>query len=368
LRPAWAEIDLGAIRHNVRTIRARLAPECEYMAVVKANAYGHGDVEVARASVDAGASWLGVILVSEGRRLREAGIEAPILLLHEPGEHDLQEAVRLDLTPTIFTPGGARALEMAARLAGRVVDAHLKVDTGLNRLGATSEGLSELAATFAGSPDVRVTGVFSHFAIAEEPSNPETVRAVDRFARALERLSTLEIKPAVRHIGSSATALAHHAVHLDMVRVGIATYGIAPVPTLERVVDLRPAMALKARIAMVKRVGAGEGVSYGLRYRLKRESTIATIPLGYADGWPRHATGRTNVLIRGRPYPVVGTICMDSFMVDLGDDTCEIGDEAVLIGAQGGERITAWDVAEQLGTIPYEVVTAITSRIERVFV
>lgn len=369
MRPAWAEIDLGAIRHNVSTVRSRLAPGCAYMAVVKANAYGHGDVEAARAALEAGAEWLGVILVAEGRRLRGAGIDAPILLLHEVPEEDVEEALALGLTPTVFTLEGARALAKAASNIGNAAVVHLKVDTGLNRLGVPPAGLADVAAFISSNTQViGVQGVFSHFAIAEEPANEATVRAVQRFEAALEAFASNDIHPSIRHIGSSATALAHPAVHYDLVRVGISTYGIAPAPSLEGVADLRPALQLKARVAMAKRVPAGEGVSYGLRYRLNKESTIATIPLGYADGWPRHATGKTNVLIRGRRHPVVGTICMDSFMVDLGDDTCDLGDEVVLIGSQGGERITAAEVAAQLGTIPYEVVTQITRRIERVFV
>jgi alanine racemase len=364
LRPAWAEIDLGAIRHNVSTIHAGLAPGCEYMAVVKANAYGHGDIEVARAALEGGATWLGVILVEEGRRLREAGIDAPILLLHEVPAADISRAISLNLTMPVFTAG---TLEAIGEQAASPVSVHVKVDTGLNRLGVPASALEDFAALLAKQPRVEVEGVFSHFAIAEDPAHPDTVRAVERFNDAMDRLASYGITPAIRHIGSSATAIAHSEAQFDLVRVGISTYGIPPATALEGAVALRPAMSLKAQVAMAKRVGAGEGISYGLRYRLERESMIATIPLGYADGWPRHTTGRTNVLIRGRRYPVVGTICMDSFMADLGDDECEIGDEVVLIGSQGSQIITASEVASGLGTIAYEVVTAITTRIERVF-
>jgi alanine racemase len=367
LRPAWAEIDLGAIRHNVSTVRARLSPGCEYMAVVKANAYGHGDIDSAKAALEGGATWLGVILVAEARRLRDAGIEAPVLLLHEPAAGDVAEALALGLRMPVFTTETLEAIVAAAERASTTARVHVKVDTGLNRLGVQPASLEDFAALVAKQPRVEVEGVFSHFAIAEEPNHPDTVHAVERFGDALDRLESYGITPAIRHIGSSATALAHPTAHFDLVRVGISTYGIAPAAALEGAPELRPAMTLKARVAMAKRVPAGEGVSYGLRYRLERERTIATIPLGYADGWPRHTTGRTSLLIRGRRYPVVGTICMDSFMADLGDDHCEIGDEVVLIGSQGNERITATEVAEQLGTIAYEVVTGITSRIERVF-
>lgn len=367
-RPAWAEIDLAAIRHNVAAIRELLAPGCAYMAVVKANAYGHGDVPAARAALEGGASWLGVILVEEARRLRGAGIDAPILLLHEPPAADAPDVLALDLTPSVFTRAGLEALGAAAEAAGRTLRVHLKVDTGLNRLGVPPVLLDDLVTALEKEPRIEVEGVFSHFAIADPPDHPFIAEQMARFRGALDRLAARGLEPAIRHIGNSATALTQREAHLDMVRVGIATYGIPPAPTQVGIVSLTPALSLKATVAMVKRVPAGEGVSYGLTYRLRRASTIATIPLGYADGWPRHASGRTGVLIGGRRYPVVGTICMDSFMVDLGDEDCEIGDDAVLIGGQGGERITADEVAAALGTISYEVVTGITPRVERVAV
>lgn len=333
------------------------------MAVVKANAYGHGDVAVARAALDGGAEWLGVILVAEAGRLRAAGIEAPILLLHEPPAAQAGDVIALRVTPTVVTLAGAEALNAAADRAGITLPVHVKVETGLNRLGVPAAALDEFAAALSKHARLDPEGVFSHFAIAD-PADPSVAMQLERFAAARARLAGFGIEPRIAHIGNSATALSHPDAHMDMVRVGIATYGIAPDPGSGAA--LRPVMTLKARVAMAKRVDAGEGISYGLHYRLERPSTIATLPLGYADGWPRHATGRTFALIRGRRYPIVGTICMDALMVDLGDDDCEIGDEAVLIGAQGRERITADDVAAALGTISYEVVTAITGRVERV--
>lgn len=358
---------MGAVRDNVRAIRRRLRPGCRYMAVVKANAYGHGDVAVARAALDGGAEWLGVILVAEARRLRKAGIEAPILLLHEPPAASAADVVALRLTPTVFTVAGAEALSAAAERAGVTLPVHVKVETGLNRLGVPAAALDEFAAALTKHPRLDVEGVFSHFAIAD-PADPSVAMQIQRFAAARAALSAHGIEPRIAHIGNSATALSHPDAHLDMVRVGIATYGIAPIPGLPDGAVLRPAMTLKARVAMAKRVPAGEGVSYGLRYRLQRESTIATLPLGYADGWPRRSTGRTFALIRGRRYPIVGTICMDALMVDCGDDPCEIGDEAVLIGRQAGEHITADEVADAMDTISYEVVTAISGRVERIAV
>lgn len=358
---------MSAVRDNVRAIRRRLRSGCRYMAVVKANAYGHGDVAVARAALDGGAEWLGVILVAEARRLREAGIDAPILLLHEPPAVQAADVVALRVTPTVITLAGVEALSAAAERAGVTMPVHVKVETGLNRLGVPPAALDEFAAGLAKHARIDVEGVFSHFAVAD-PADTSVTMQIRRFAGARAVLAAHGIEPRIAHIGNSATALSHPDAHMDMVRVGIATYGIAPIPDSPDAAMLRPAMSLKARVAMAKRVPAGEGVSYGLHYRPDRESTIATVPLGYADGWPRHATGRTFVLIRGRRYPIVGTICMDAMMVDCGDDPCEIGDEAVLLGEQAGARITADEVAEALGTISYEVVTAVRTRVERVAV
>jgi len=367
VRPVWAEVDLAAVRSNVSGIRAGLGPGCRYMAVVKANAYGHGDVAVARAALEGGAEWLGVILVAEARRLRDAGIDAPILLLHEPPATQADDVVALGATPTVMTAAGAEALNSAAERAGRTLAVHVKVDTGLNRLGIPPRALDDVAATLSKQSRLDVEGVFSHFAIAD-PADPSVAVQLVRFDAARRRLASFGIEPRIAHIGNSATALAHPDAQFDMVRVGIATYGLPPDALIRHRVALTPAMTLKARVAMAKRVPAGEGISYGLHYRLARESTIATLPLGYADGWPRHATGRTFALIHGRRHPIVGTICMDAMMVDLGDDECEIGDEAVLIGGQGSARIDAVEIADALGTISYEVVTAISSRVDRVAV
>ncbi|HJR18841.1 MAG TPA: alanine racemase [Actinomycetota bacterium] len=367
-RPAWVEIDLKAIRANVRAIIEHLTPGTGYLAVVKANAYGHGDVGCAKAALQAGATWLGVILVDEAIRLRDAGIDAPILLLHEPPPDRAGDVVRHRLTPSVFTEPGIEALGAAAERAGAGLNVHLKIDTGLNRLGVPHERVEEFARALAKEPRLSIEGVFSHFAFADDPGNPFIDTQIQRYVGSLDRLAALGITPAIRHMGNSAAALTRPDAHFDLVRVGIATYGLTPAPALVGIVPLTPALSLRARVAMVKRVAAGEGVSYGLRYRLERPGTIVSLPLGYADGWVRALSGNAEVLIGGKRHPTVGTVCMDSFMADIGDEPCEIGDEAVLIGSQGSERITAGDVAGRIGTINYEVVTLLTQRLERVFV
>lgn len=366
-RPAWADIDLGAIRRNVSRISARLQGGARTMAVVKANAYGHGDVEVARAALQAGASWLGVILVDEGLRLRAAGIDAPILLLHEAPAERVDEALANDLTPCVFTEGGIAVVGEAADRARRPVRVHLKVDTGLNRLGVPLDRLEDIASALAKESRLEVEALFTHFAFADQPANPFIDEQLRRFADATERLRALGIEPAMRHVANSAAAITRPDAHFDMIRLGIAMYGLSPGPACDRIVELEPAMALRARVARVARVRAGEAISYGHRYRLERDSTIASIPVGYADGWPRACSNNANVLIGGARRPSAGTVCMDSFMVDLGDDACEVGDEAVLIGAQGGARVTADEIAAAVGTINYEIVTRISPRIPRIY-
>jgi alanine racemase len=371
-RPAWAEIDLGAIRRNVSRIGTKLNSNTQFMAVVKANAYGHGEVAVARAAVEAGATWLGVILVDEGVRLREAGIDAPILLLHEAPVERIDEAIANELTPCLFTEKGLWVIGEAADRAHRKVKVHLKIDTGMNRLGVPMDHVESFAGALAKEPRVEVEALYSHFAFADQPDNPFISEQLARFADASERLNLLGIEPDFRHMANSAAALTRPDAHFDMARVGIAMYGLSPGPNLDGIVDLEPAMTLKARAAMVKRVPAGEAVSYGLRYRLERPGTIVSIPLGYADGWPRalgsgDSGSNADVLIGGKRYPAVGTVCMDAFMADMGDDTCDVGDEVVLIGSQGKERISADDIARALRTINYEVVTRISSRIPRVY-
>ncbi len=366
-RPAWADVDLAAIRGNVARIHGRLTGGAATMAVVKANGYGHGDIEVARAALAAGATWLGVILVDEGVRLRAAGIDAPILLLHEAPPERVDEALANDLVPCVFTEEGIGVVGAAADRAGRTARVHLKIDTGLNRLGAPPEHLESVARALAKESALEVEALFTHFAFADRPAHPFIDEQLARFADACARLDGLGLSWRFRHVANSAAAITRPDTHFDMIRLGIAMYGLSPGPDCDGVVELEPALSLRARVAMVKRVEAGEAISYGHRYRLEKASTIASMPLGYADGWSRGLGGNAAVLIGGRRYPAVGTVCMDSFMVDLADDDCAVGDEAVLIGEQDGARITADEIAAALDTINYEVVTRLSPRIPRLY-
>ena len=357
-RPTVAEIDLEAIRHNVRALKP---PASELMAVVKADGYGHGDVAVARAALEAGATWLGVALVEEGLRLRDAGIEDPILVLSEAPPGSEGDALAAGLTPTCYTDDGLRGLAGA----GPGSALHVKVDTGMHRVGLSPErsvGFCEAV----GRLGLQIGGVWTHFARSEELGDPTTDEQLKRFEEVLAALEAAGHRPRYRHAANSGATIVRPEAHFDLVRVGIGMYGILPGPQLEGAVDLRPAMTLRSRVSMVRRLPAGEAISYGHRYRLERESTIATVPIGYADGYMRALSNVGRVLIGGRRHPVAGTVTMDHLMVDCGDHLVRPGDEVVLLGRQGDQEIRAEEVAEWAGTIGYEVVTSVSGRVPRV--
>jgi alanine racemase len=340
-------------------MRRACAP-AEIWAVVKADGYGHGALAVARAAIGAGCAGLCVALTSEGVELREAGIDAPILLLSEQPPEHAGAIVAHRLTPTISSPEGIEALA-AQRV--RHLDVHLKVDTGMHRVGAAPSAARSLANLIAShQPWIRLAGVFTHLAVADEPDDPYTGEQLARFDATLAALPPVPLV----HAANSAGGLAHPPARRSLVRAGIALYGVSPGAGVDDLCrDVRPAMALKARVSFVKRVAAGARISYGLRHTFAAETTVATVPVGYADGVRRGLSGHGAVLIGGRRRPIVGVVTMDQLMVDCGDDDVAVGDEVVLIGAQGAARITAEEWANALGTIGYEVVCAIGARVPR---
>jgi alanine racemase len=376
LRPAWAEIDLGAIRHNASLLSRSVSPS-RLCAVVKAGGYGHGAVQVARAALEGGAEWLAVALVEEGIELREAGIGSPVLLLSEPVPEAMAEVVAARLTPTIYTAEGLDALASASSGRARGDSAepfpvHVKADTGMHRVGARPGDAIDVAVRAASTPGLRLEGFWTHLAVSDELDNGYTSRQLDRFDEACAALRASGVSPVLVHAANSAAALWQPRSRFDLVRCGISLYGLAPDGSLsgkEPAPGLRPAMSLKARVSYVKEVAAGERLSYGLRYRLDRESTVATVPLGYADGVTRSLSAAgAHVLIGGKRRPMAGTVTMDQFMVDCGPgEPVRRGDEVVLLGSQGGETIGAWDWAERTGTIAYEVVCGISGRVPRVY-
>lgn len=378
MRPTEAVVDLGAISRNVETLASFAAP-AQLCAVAKADAYGHGSVAIARAALDAGATWIAVALVEEGIELRRSGIRSPILLLSEPRPGEMFEVVEAELTPTVYTPVGIAALVAAtgSRPSAEPFAAHLNIDTGMNRVGlrpsepfadaAIHGELIEAVRGIAAKPALRLSGVWTHLAVADEPDRPETGEQLSRFRAALEMIADELGDDVLVHAANSAGLLTRPDALFDMVRVGIATYGIAPSPCLDSVVELEPAMSLRTAVAMTKTVRSGEGISYGLRHTFENDTVVATIPIGYADGLRRDAWKQgVSVLVGGERRPVVGVVTMDQAMVDLGSESAvRPGDEVVLIGAQGDERIDVADIAAQLDTIPYEIVCDIGRRVRR---
>jgi alanine racemase len=365
MRAARADVDLDAVAHNVGALRDAMSGTL-VCAVVKADGYGHGAIAVSEAAVAAGADWLAVALIEEASVLRKAGIQTPILLLSSPRVGDLAAVLRYDLRVCIHSSEAVDALAAAAREAGKVAQVHLKVDTGMNRVGVAPDGALALARDIQRRPELYLEGVFTHCAVADEPDNPFTDVQLDRFEAVLDELAEAGIHPDLRHAANSATAILHPRGRYDMVRAGIAVYGIAPAPGIGEELALRPALSLRAEVSMVKRVAAGEGISYGLRHRLERDTTVATVPIGYADGVPRRlGLSGGCVLVGGERRPILGVVTMDQLMVGCGDDPVAVGDEVVLIGRQGAEEITAEEWASRLDTIAYEVVCGIGPRVPR---
>lgn len=364
--PVWAEVDLSAIRHNIKVLRG-LAHGAEVMGVVKGYAYGHGNPECATAMLDAGATRLGVARVAEALHLREAGVTAPIHVFTEPPPQAVDALIDHDLIPAVYTEPFAQALSDAASRANKSVGVHVKLDTGMHRVGLLSDDVPGAIERLARLPGLEIEGVWSHLAVADIPNHPFTRKQLDLFSELVARIEQAGIELRYRHIANSAATLSIPDSHYDLVRCGVASFGLWPGPALVGSADLRPALALKARVNMTKRVQAGEALSYGLHYEVERDSRVVTVPAGYADGYDRRLSGRADVLIRGKRYKVSGTVCMDQFMVDVGDDEIEVGDVAILIGADGNDRVTAEELAEHIGTINYEVTTRIPSRVPRVY-
>ncbi|QGG93901.1 alanine racemase [Actinomarinicola tropica] len=362
---ARADIDLDAIAANVRTLGRLVAP-ARVCAVVKAGGYGHGAAPVAQASIDAGAACLAVAHVEEGEALRAAGVDAAVLLLSEPDPGAMPRLVAARLQPTLYTHAGIEAASAAAVAAGVTLDAHLKVDTGMRRVGADPVDAVARAKEIDGAAGLALDGVWTHLAVADEPDHEFTAEQLRRFRAVVEELQSAGMRPRTLHTANSAGAIAHPDARADLVRCGIAVYGLAPSPQLAARVPLVPALTLRSEVSFVKQVGAGEGISYGLRHRFAHDTTVATVTIGYADGVRRRLSEvGGEVLIGGRRHPIVGTITMDQLMVDCGDHPVAPGDEVVLIGRQGDEEITAEEWAERLDTIPYEVVCGIGPRVER---
>lgn len=364
------EVDLDTVAANVGCLVGAVAP-ARLWAVVKADGYGHGAVAVAQAAVAGGAGGLCVALVAEGVRLREAGIDVPILILSEQPADAAEAIVVHDLSPTVYSESVIRTLAAAAVAAGRSVGVHLKVDTGMRRVGAEPSDAPRLAALIDGTDGVHLAGLSTHLAAADDPAHPATDLQLGVFAAVVEAVAP---GPEVLiHVANSAAAIALPDTRRDLVRTGIAIYGIDPSEAVRVPGGIRPALRWWARVSLVKAVPAGDHVSYGWRHRVEAPTRLATVPAGYADGVPRrYSSVGGEVLVNGRRRRVIGVVTMDQFVVDLGpesdDDPIAVGDEVVLIGTQGDEEIRSEEWADRLGTIGYEIVCAVSARVPRSFV
>ena len=366
---AWVEIDLTALAHNVQQVKGLLKPETNLLAVVKADAYGHGSGAIARTALQSGASWLGVATIPEGIELRELGIQVPILMLGATNTVEQVEAIaRWNLQPTLCTPRQALIFSDTVSKLGlhHPLSVHLKLDTGMSRLGSPWQQAVEFAQLVQRLPHLTIASVYSHFATADSLDRTVMRLQQARFKGAIVQLQEAGIVPPRLHIANSAATLTDPALHYDMVRVGLALYGLHPAPHLKPTVHLKPVMQVKARVTQVKTIQAGTGVSYGYRFIAHREMAIATVAIGYADGVPRNLSNQMQAIVRGQKVPQVGAITMDQLMLDVSTvPDLQDGEVVTLLGQDGDQCITADDWADTLGTISWEILCGFKHRLPR---
>ena len=369
-RPTWLEIDLNAIANNTRRIKELVGPRVHVMVSIKANGYGHGAVKVACVALCNGADMLGVAAVNEALQLREAGLGVPILVYGYIPSWQMREAVRQDLTVTLYTSDAARSLSRVAQALNRTARVHVKIDSGMGRLGVRAEEIEEIVALLREIrelPGLELEGLFTHFATADACDQTHARLQLTRFRRVLQRIEAERLRPPIVHAANSAALFRLPEAHFDMVRPGIAIYGLDPSANLRLPEGFRAALSFKTQVAQVKLIPAGECIGYGCTHRTERPTLIAVLPVGYADGFRRGPANWGSVLVHGQEAPLLGRVCMDQCMIDISHipQVC-VGDEVVLIGRQGKAVLTAEMVAQRLGTIHYEVVSEILARVPRV--
>jgi alanine racemase len=366
-RPTVAHVHLDAIVHNYRQIGALVHPRTQVICVLKANAYGHGAVAVARALEQAGASLFAVADIEEGVTLRQAGVTCPILVFGAMSVSDLAHLFAHNLTPTVSTPSAARAIEAAAAERNVQIVCHLKIDTGMNRLGFRHDNLGRTIPGVLAMPHLTFEAIYTHFATSDRPESPMFDEQRRRFDRACAALGAMGVRGVRRHAANSAALVRDARTWYDSVRPGLLLYGIVPPPLAAADLDLRPALSLVSRIVAVKGVRSGEGAGYGLSWNDGEPRTVAIVPAGYADGLDIRLANRGHVLIRGQRRAIVGSVCMDMILVDVTGIEVAPGDDVVLIGRQDEQEITAREIAATIGSIPWEVICRLGSRIERTY-
>ncbi|MBI5643477.1 MAG: alanine racemase [Deltaproteobacteria bacterium] len=368
-RPTSAIIDTGALKFNYAELEKKISGTTRIMAVVKANAYGHGDVEAARAFESAGCRFFGVATVEEGVKIRVGGIISPVIVLGGIYQGQIKETFEFDLTPVVFDIEIARAINSFALQQGLIKKVHVKIDTGMGRIGLMPKEIEGFFREFKTLSNLKAEAVLSHFVEAESPDKEFTKRQLELFLKTVEQIKGMGVTPEFIDMANSAAAVDYAPSHLNLIRPGIMLYGSYPAKHFNDKIPLKPALELKTRILHIKTIAAGSSVSYGRRFTAKRESVIATLPIGYGDGLPRKLTGTGEVLIRGKRAPIAGTVCMDLTMCDVTDiPGVAKGDEAVIIGRQGKEEIRAEEIAEKAGTISYEIFCNISPRVPRIYI
>ena len=369
-RWAWTEIDLGALDYNVRAFRKLLQPNTKMMAVIKADAYGHGAERCAFAALVAGVDRFAVATVGEGMKLREAGIEVPIQLLSEPPVESIPELLEYDIIPAATTEEFLKNLSREALLADKSALYHLAINTGMNRIGFRPDDVARVCLRAATLPNIKLEGVFTHFATADVAGDWDAQDALAAFEHAVESLRNNDIDPGIVHCANTAATIMLPETHFDMVRVGIGLYGLHPSRDTVKLINLEPVMSIKARTTLVKPIAMGEGVSYGLTWHAFERGSIATLPIGYADGLPRRLSNKMEFLVKGKRVHQVGRICMDQCMCEiLSSLDVHQGDEFVMVGKQGDDEITMDELADEVGTINYELACLLGSmRLPRVYV
>ncbi|WP_035571464.1 alanine racemase [Halonatronum saccharophilum] len=362
LRPTWVEIDLDAIEENIRSVKSRINEGVNIMAVVKANAYGHGIIEIAKIALKVGCKCLGVATVTEGIQLRREGIKAPILILGTLYFNQVDDVLKYDLTPTIYS------YDLAEYLSGfgQKVKVHIKLDTGMGRIGLLPDQALKEIRRIAQLPNLEIEGAFTHFSMADT-NEDYTMEQLEKFNRVISSLKSEGIEIPILHTANSGAIINFPQTHYNLVRMGIIMYGLYPDKPLRRKIKLKSALKWKAKIVYLKEVEEDTKISYGGRYTTKKKTRIGTLPVGYHDGYSRALSGITEVLFKGQRVPVIGNICMDQMMIDLSGTEAEVGDEVTLIGEDVGDNIEASELAEKLNTINYEIISRISPRVPRVF-
>ena len=365
-RLTWAEIDLGAMAHNVRELRKRIGPEVRILGVVKDDGYGHGAVPVARTALEAGVGYLGVSGPDEGRELREAGLKAPILIFGAGRPEEAGEIVEHNLTATLCTDEFAASLARSGRERGQKAKVHLKVDTGMGRIGVHFEEAADFVRRWAGEKNLEIAGIYTHFPSAEEEDKTFSRIQIARFKEVIARLGEEGINIPLKHLANSAAILNLPESYFDLVRPGLIIYGLYPGPAMRKEINLRPALSLKTKIVYLKRTPPGISISYGRTYITGQETMIATLPVGYGDGYSRFLSNKGEVLVKGKRAPIRGRVCMDQTMIEVGHlPGVRVGDEVVLIGKQGKENISVEEIAEKIATVPHEIVCRLAKRVPR---